>query len=59
MGMKQKKSKVANSIKLPILKKISQKFHGLILGLVELIDVKGIDVAQLGSWKSHFFSRTF
>ena len=23
-----------------------QKFHGLVLGLVELIDAKGIDVAQ-------------
>jgi hypothetical protein len=24
----------------------SQKFHGLVLGLVGLIDVKGIDLAQ-------------
>jgi hypothetical protein len=32
--------------KSPILKKISRKFHRLVLGLVRLIDVKGIDVAQ-------------
>ena len=25
---------------------VSRKFHGLVLGLVGLIDVKGIDVAQ-------------
>ena len=44
--------KMADSKKLrfsksPILKKISRKFHGLVLGLVGLIDAKGIDVAQL------------
>ena len=32
---------------LPILNIFFQKFHGLVLGLVELIDAKGIDVAQL------------
>jgi hypothetical protein len=32
--------------KLPILKNILQKFQGLVLGLVGLIDAKGIDVAQ-------------
>ena len=32
--------------KSPILKIFSQKFLGLGLGLVGLIDVKGIDVAQ-------------
>ena len=32
---------------LQILNIISQKFHGLVLGLVELIDAKGIGVAQL------------
>ena len=47
----KKKFKMADSkkqrfSKSPILKKISQKFHRLVLGLVELIDVKGIDVAQ-------------
>ena len=30
----------------PILKKKLWKFHGLVLGLVKLIDAKGIDVAQ-------------
>ena len=30
----------------PILNIFSQKFHGLVLGLLELIDAKGIDVAQ-------------
>jgi hypothetical protein len=30
----------------PILNIFFQKFHGLVLGLVELIDAKGIDVAQ-------------
>jgi hypothetical protein len=30
----------------PILSIFSQKLHGLVLGLVELIDAKGIDVAQ-------------
>ena len=32
--------------KSPILKIILCKFHGLVLGLVGLIDAKGIDVAQ-------------
>ena len=32
--------------KSPILKIFLWKFHGLVLGLVELIDAKGIDVAQ-------------
>ena len=32
---------------LPILNIFSWKFHGLVLGLVELIDVKGIGMAQL------------
>ena len=31
----------------PILNIFSWKFHGLVLGLVELIDVKGICLAQL------------
>ena len=30
----------------PILNIFFQKFHGLVIGLVGLIDVKGIDVAQ-------------
>ena len=29
----------------PILNIFFQKFHGSVLGLVELVDVKGIDVA--------------
>ena len=32
--------------KSPIFKKNSPKFLGLYLGLVELIDAKGIDMAQ-------------
>ena len=37
--------------KPPILEIFSQKFHGLVLGLVVLIDGKGIDVAQpIWSW---------
>ena len=48
---KKKNFKMADSKKLrfskpPILKKIPRKFHGLVLGLVGLIDPKGIDVAQ-------------
>ena len=52
MGIKQKKiflrknSKMAEFSKSPILKIFLWKFHGLVLGLVELIDAKGIDVAQ-------------
>ena len=47
---KKKKIKMADSkkqhfSKLPILNIILWKFHGLVLGLVELIDAKGIDVA--------------
>jgi hypothetical protein len=34
--------------KSPILKFFLGKFHGLVLGLVGLIDAKGIDVAQYG-----------
>ena len=30
----------------PILNIFSQEFHGLVLGLVELIDAKGIGVVQ-------------
>ena len=40
-------SKKLRFSKLPILKIFSRKFHGLVLGLVELIDAKGIDVVQL------------
>jgi hypothetical protein len=45
------KFKMADSKKLrfstpPILNIFLRKFHGLVLGLVELIDAKGIDVAQ-------------
>ena len=58
MGMKQKKYffEEKNSkwtifqngrfSKSSILKKISQQFHRLVLGLGGLIDAKGIDVAQ-------------
>jgi hypothetical protein len=47
----EKKIKMADSKKLrfsksPILKKFSRKFYRLVLGLVGLIDAKGIDVAQ-------------
>ena len=47
----KKKFKMAESKKLrfstpTILNIFFQKFHGLVLGLVELIDAKGIDVAQ-------------
>jgi hypothetical protein len=56
MGMKKKKhfflkfqngrlKKISFSIP-PILYIFFQKFHGLFLGLVGLIDAKGIDVAQ-------------
>ena len=31
----------------PKAEQLSQKFHKLVLGLVELIDTKGISVAQL------------
>ena len=47
----EKKIKMADSKKPhfpapPILNIFSQKFHGLVLWLVELIDAKGIGVAQ-------------
>ena len=47
----KKKIKMSDSKKLsfsipPILNIFFQKFHGLVLGLVGLIDAKGIDVAQ-------------
>ena len=48
MGMKQKietaYSKKWKFSKSPILKFFSRKFHRLVLGLVGLIDEKGIDV---------------
>ena len=51
MGMKQKKIKMADSKKLsfstsPKAEQFPPKFHGLVLGLVGLIDAKGIDFAQ-------------
>jgi hypothetical protein len=39
-------SKKLRFSKSPILKIFLRKFHRLVLGLVGLIDVKGIDVAQ-------------
>ena len=39
MGIKQKK------LRWPTQKNFSRKFHRLVLGLVGLIDAKGIDVA--------------
>ena len=39
-------SKKLSSSKSPILKIFLWKFHGLVLGVVGLIDVKGIGVAQ-------------
>ena len=54
MGMKQKKKKkfkIADSKKLsfstyPKAEQFPPKFHGLVLGLVEFINVKGIGMAQ-------------
>ena len=51
LGWSKKKIKMADSKKLrfstpPILNIFSWKFYGLVLGSVELIDAKGIDVAQ-------------
>jgi hypothetical protein len=57
MGMKHKKKKIKKKFKMadskklrfstpPILIIFFQKFHGLVLGLVGLIDAKSIDVAQ-------------
>ena len=48
----EKKIKMADSKKPhfpapPILNIFSRKFHGLVLGLIELIDLKGIGVVQL------------
>ena len=48
---KKKKFKIADSKKLsvstyPKAEQFPPKFHRLVLGLVRLIDVKGIDVAQ-------------
>ena len=44
-------SKKPTFSKSPILKKFLWKFYGLVLGLVGLIDAKGIDVAQpIWSW---------
>ena len=40
------RQKKAHFSKSPILEIFSQKFHGVVLGLVELIDAKGIDLAQ-------------
>jgi hypothetical protein len=37
---------MADKKKADLPKFFLQKFHELVLGLVELIDVKGIDVAQ-------------
>ena len=58
LGMKQKKifekqyPKTADSKKLsfstlPKAEQFTPKFHGLVLGLVELIDAKSIDLSQL------------
>ena len=48
---RKKKIKMADSKKLSFstsskAEQIPPKFHGLVLGLVELIDAKGIDVVQ-------------
>ena len=42
--MKQKKNRVFQPPQKA--EQLPQKFHGLVLGLVGLIDAKGIDVAQ-------------
>ena len=39
-------SKILSFSTLPILNIFFQKFHGLVLGLVGLIDLKGIELAQ-------------
>ena len=39
-------SKKQRFLKSPILNIFLWKFYGLVLGLIELIDAKGIDVAQ-------------
>ena len=46
---KNKKTKTKQNVNFPappILNNFRRKFHGLVLGLVELIDTKGIGVAQ-------------
>ena len=59
-----KKIKLADSkkqhfSKLPILNILLWKFHGLVLGLVELIDAKDIDVVQpVWSWGCPTSSKT-
>ena len=45
-GDQAKKIQNGRFSKSPILKKFLRKFHKLVLGLVGLIDAKGIDVAQ-------------
>ena len=50
-GCREKKIKMADSKKLsfstsPKAEQFPPKFHGLVLGLVGLIDAKGIDLAQ-------------
>ena len=65
MGLKQKKIKMANSKKLRFSKRpilnifFKQKIHELVLGLVQLIDAKGIDVAQPIWHGREAFSRPF
>ena len=45
-AFKMADSKKLRFSKLLILKNVLRKFHRLVLGLVGLIDAKGIDVAQ-------------
>ena len=68
IGMKQKKFKILSFSTPPILNIFFQKFHGLVLRLVGLHDVKGIDFAQPNggncsafelSWKTQFFEFLF
>ena len=62
--LKKKKSKMADFqngrfSKSLILKILLWKFHGLVLGLVGLIDAKGIDVAQpIWLWDCPTFWKT-
>ena len=56
MGMKQKKIQNGQLKKTEFFEIANSqyflwKFHGLVLGLVELIDAKGIDVAQVVNLK--------
>ena len=48
MGIKQKKKIQNGRLKKnkPKAEQLPTKFHGLVLGLVELIDAKGIGVTQ-------------